>query len=120
MILNENQLAGQALVDEMRRICERYGYELYTAYNMQFSEGGKLYPTLKVYPIDSKSYSPEIYYEDDDVFGNKPRFSIQTTSYGSLDIDEYAKFIIDCRSAYQLVKDLEEIDLSLLPVRKKY
>lgn len=50
-------------------------------------------------PYESGCYLPKIYYNED-VFGEKtPDFSIQTTSYGALNSEEFQKFIADQNEA---------------------
>lgn len=54
------------------------------------------------------SYLPKIYYNED-VFGEKaPDFSIQTTSYGALNSEEFQKFIANQNEALEVVAVLKK------------
>lgn len=59
-------------------------------------------------PYEDGRYLPSIYY-DVDVFGRKaPDFKIQTTSYGSLNADEFQKFIAAQNEALEVVATLKK------------
>ena len=59
-------------------------------------------------PYESGCYLPKIYYNED-VFGEKaPDFSIQTTSYGALNSEEFQKFIADQSEALEVVATLKK------------
>ena len=59
-------------------------------------------------PYESGCYLPKIYYNED-VFGEKaPDFSIQTTSYGALNSEEFQKFIADQNEALEVVETLKK------------
>lgn len=59
-------------------------------------------------PYESGCHLPKIYYNVD-VFGEKaPDFSIQTTSYGALNSEEFQKFIADQNEALEVVETLKK------------
>lgn len=59
-------------------------------------------------PYESGCYLPKIYYNED-VFGEKaPDFSIQTTSYGALNSEEFQRFIADQNEALEVVEALKK------------
>lgn len=59
-------------------------------------------------PYESGCYLPKIYYNED-VFGEKtPDFSIQTTSYGALNSEEFQKFIADQNEALEVVETMKK------------
>lgn len=55
---------------------------------------------------DETRYVPEINYRDGYWDHKEPRFAIQTTSYGSLEADEYVKFLEAQQEALEVVKVL--------------
>ena len=52
------------------------------------------------------NYLPEIYYHDDFFGESKPRFEIQTTSYGALSAEEIKKVIAGYNEALEAVEIL--------------
>lgn len=54
------------------------------------------------------SYIPEIYTEYENGYGEPTGFKIQTTSYGSLDAEEFAEFLKEQNEALEVVKILTE------------
>lgn len=75
-------------------------------------------PRLEITPNREKEYVPEIYYEDIDFsFGEEefaPHWTIQTTSYGALAMEDIKLFIEAYQNARVLVALLNEIDISKL------
>lgn len=70
-------------------------------------------------PYESGCYLPKIYYNED-VFGEKaPDFSIQTTSYGALNSEEFQKFIADQNEALEVVETLKKELLQQAPRPEK-
>ena len=53
----------------------------------------------------ASKYAPEIYF-DDCIFGGNEKFRIQTTSYGSLEINEFKEFIKAQNEAVEIVEIL--------------
>ena len=72
-------------------------------------EDGSVYKRISVevsYEDRHENYIPKIYY-DDDFFGErKPRFTIETTSYGDMGVDEIAKVIAGYKEAVEAVEIL--------------
>lgn len=90
------------LAQDMQSICKNYGYELYYAY----VDSGIL--QLSVYAIDRKSYHPEVYIQPD--WGStEVKYRIQTTSYGSIDLEEYYDFLESCNDAYNMCQELQQL-----------
>lgn len=59
-------------------------------------------------PYEDGCYLPKIYYTES-VFGDKaPDFTVQTTSYGALNADEFQKFIADQNEALEVVATLKK------------
>lgn len=70
-------------------------------------------------PYESGCYLPKIYYNED-VFGEKtPDFSIQTTSYGALNSEEFQKFIADQNEALEVVETLKKSCCNKHPAPKR-
>ena len=60
--------------------------------------------SLPYTPGGRRSYLPEINYYDGFMGREKPRFKIQTPSFGALEIEEFKKFL----EAYQTALDVAE------------
>ena len=84
---------------------ELYGVEVCKTFDESWEE-----PFLRiyVYPLDRDSYTPHIYFEDGYCDGCKPHFTVQTTSYGSLRADEFAKFMEANQQAMEVVAFLDK------------
>ena len=64
--------------------------------------------TMKLSYIRAFHYAPEIYTEYEKGYGKPTGFKIQTTSYGSLDAEEFAEFLKEQNEALEVVKILTE------------
>ena len=64
--------------------------------------------TVNLVSIHHASYAPEIYTEYERGYGKPTGFKIQTTSYGSLDAEEFAEFLKEQNEALEVVKILTE------------
>lgn len=64
--------------------------------------------TINLVAIHPASYTPEIYTEYEKGYGKPTGFKIQTTSYGSLDAEEFAEFLKEQNEALEVVKILTE------------
>lgn len=90
-----------ALEDELtqaEKICKSYGYnaEFWIDYKKKLIHGD-------IYTA-KREYAPRIYIEDEKKFG----IEIQTSSYGSLNIDEFIKFKWEMDDALKLAQELEK------------
>lgn len=88
------------LEDELKqaeKICKAHGYksEFFIDYEKKLVHGDIYEP--------KNDYSSRIYIEDEKRFD----VEIQTASYGSLTIDEYRKFYINCGNALDLAQELK-------------
>lgn len=82
-------------------------YEVYV-YDAVYADGRTRHSISVTEPHESGCYLPKIYYNED-VFGEKaPDFSIQTTSYGALNSEEFQKFISDQSEALEVVATLKK------------
>lgn len=63
---------------------------------------------INLSPIRPLHYTPEIYTEYENGYGKPTGFKIQTTSYGSLDAEEFAEFLKEQNEALEVVKILTE------------
>lgn len=98
---------------KLKSIANKYGYNADESYIRSW---GEAYIQLRP---KSDDFHPEVYYRSD-YFGKKvSMFEIQTTSYGSMGINEYEKFMKACNDAYNMVKELQKVDLSKLPKEPK-
>ena len=64
--------------------------------------------TINLLPIRPLRYTPEIYTEYENGYGKPTGFKIQTTSYGSLNANEFAEFLKEQHEALEVVKILTE------------
>lgn len=64
--------------------------------------------TINLVPINHPRYTPEIYTEYENGYGKPTGFKILTTSYGSLDAEEFAEFLEAQHEALEVVKILME------------
>lgn len=101
---------SNSTVSRIESLCKAYGYKLMYAYNVQYKDGGRKYLSMNIVPDGSNKYAPTI-----SVDRKSLEVMIQTTSYGSLNIAEYEKFIEACDNAYNLAVGLSEIDFDKLP-----
>lgn len=92
--------------NKMKSICDKYGYELGLAYWANYDDAVvHIRPRGEYYP---EVYPPETWMD------KKEPWKIMTTSYGSLSIDEFEKFNEANNRAYNMVKELSNIDLTTL------
>lgn len=88
-------------------ICKKYGYELTPLCYVEEGKTGKKYINFGIMMPGRDSYLPEISY-------SRNRFLIQTTAYGSLELNEYTNFIKAATAAQKMVEELSKIDLTKL------
>lgn len=98
---------NNATYKQMKSICDRYGYELGLAYWANYNEA-----RITIRPAGDE-YLPQVYPPTVRV-GKEEPWKVQTTSYGSLSIDEFDKFVEDNKRAYDMIKELSKIDLTTL------
>lgn len=86
-------------LNEAEKICKSYGYvgEFYIDYKKKLVHGSIHEPR--------NGYLPKIYIRDEHDFG----IEIQTTSYGSLNLDEYNEFLNAHKKAMNFAVDLDRI-----------
>lgn len=65
-----------------------------------------IYVNHKDWKVARENYIPEIYYKNDFFGERKPRFEIQTTSYGAMDTEEIQKVIKGYQEAIEAVEIL--------------
>ncbi len=93
---------------KMKAICDKYGYELGLAYWANYGDA-----VINIKPSNVSKYIPEVYPPQIYVGKDEP-WRVMTTSYGSLSIDEFAKFVADNKRAYDMIEELSKIDLTTL------
>jgi ribosomal protein S16 len=106
-----NMIKNDPAFKKFKGIVNKYGYEVHHAMNRTYSNGDILHE-VGIYNPKRDRYTPDIYF---DSFNDKPKFQIQTTSYGALDEKEYKLFIDACNRAYNLIVELNKFDLDTLP-----
>lgn len=110
----DSLMRDNATFKKIDSICKKYGYELYDAYVKVYEKSGNKYPRVSIRKV--QKFHPEIYYNNSLLDKKVNYFSIQTTSYGSLEKEEYEEFLKGCQDAYNLVSELEKIDLETLAI----
>lgn len=89
-------------------VCNEYGYRCTVPYITSYG-----YLDISFQPRDR--YASDIYWKKvrngEFLEGN---FTINTSSFGSLKLDEYREFLSCCEKAYKLCEELERIDLTTL------
>lgn len=113
-----NQSQESDFIKDLKFHCIMYGYELKHCY-VEVSESGyerfEFYMTEK----DYKSYTPEIYVRT--TFGrktkemDKPKFEVQTTSYGALNEEEMKEFMNAMNDGWKFQQYLNNLDWSKCP-----
>lgn len=91
-----------------RKAVKKFGYDVGSSWFVK----GLL--RLGVTADDSRDYQPTIYISRE-WNSDKLKFRIQTTSFGSLDSDEYEEFINVCNMAYGAVSFMKSYDYSKFP-----
>ena len=93
---------------KMKAICEKYGYTIGLAYWANYDDA-----FINIRPHGDNEYAPEVY-PPQVWIGKKEPWKIMTTSYGSLSIDDFEKFNEANNRAYNMIKELSNIDLTTL------
>lgn len=99
---------------KMKNIADKYGYFISSA----FIQNNKVH--INIYKCNGKRFIPDVYFKSSTLDKPTSEFRIMTTSYGSLNMDDYEKFIKCVNNAYNMVSELEKIDTSKLPNSDKY
>lgn len=94
-------------------ICKKYGYRLVPCCYVETLASGAPSITFGIVPPPSSSYLPEIFYYGFGFNGVKT-FRIQTSSYGSLELDEHQKWLDAQIGAHKMVAELAALDLTTL------
>lgn len=92
-------------------ICSKYGYKPNAICCVEVRDGGKLDVDFGVVPSPTNRYLPEVYYLE---YGKDKSFKIQTSSFGSLDLEEHKKWMESQVYAHKLVEELSQLDLTTL------
>lgn len=104
-------MQDNATYKKAKSIAEKYGYIIDPHCYVEVFNNGHKWINFRVRGKDR--YDPEIYY--DAPFGQQEyKFRIQTTSYGSLELDEYEQFLKKVTAAYDMVKELTKLDFYTL------
>lgn len=106
---------------EIIDIANKYGYEVTSCYASQYRDGGKVYHYLGFSPRER--LSPNVYFNEESHRSEKSgldRFEINHSAFGSVNVQEEKEFISKVQSAIQMCVELNEVDLSGLPVLRKF
>ena len=116
-INEKEELINDEVFMKMQKIAEKYGYQFYTAIN-RVHDTGFIMPYAVVNPKDNDSYHPGVSYCEEGFMTGKYRWEIDTVSYGSLEPEEYEKFMKETMDAYNFVKEISEISQENWPAIK--
>lgn len=108
-VLNNNETYVK-----MRNIADKYGYFISSA----FIHNNRV--EINIYKCCGKRFIPDVYFNSSTLDNPTSEFRIMTTSYGSLNMDDYEEFIQCVNNAYNMVSELEKIDTSKLPNLDNY
>lgn len=98
----------------MKNIADKYGYFISSAFIQNNRVG------INIYKCCGNRFIPDVYFNSANLDNPISEFRIMTTSYGSLNMDDYEKFIKCVNNAYNMVSELEKIDTSKLPNLDNY
>lgn len=93
---------------KMKSICDKYGYELGLAYWANYGDA-----VINIKPSNVNKYIPEVYPPQIYV-GKQTPWKVNTTAYGALSLDEFAKFVEGNKRAYNMIEELSKIDFTTL------
>lgn len=102
-------------------IANKYGYVVTSCYASQYREGGKVYHYLGFSPREKPS--PDVYFDENSYRQEKSgldRFKINHSAFGSATIQEEEEFISKVQAAIKMCRELNEVDLSGLPVSREF
>lgn len=120
----KKEIENNPIAKKIKSIATKYGYEVSgLVFLRAYSQDSKYRSlNLNIRP-KSRDYHPDVYISDSiDKNGNgidNLEFSIQTTSYGSIEVDEYQEFLKSCEDAYKMMSEIKKLDLSKLTVYVK-
>lgn len=106
---------------EIIDIANKYGYVVTSCYASQYREGGKVYHYLGFSPREKPS--PDVYFDENSYRQEKSgldRFKINHSAFGSVDVQEEEEFISRVQAAIKMCRELNEVDLSGLPVSREF
>lgn len=116
-ITSYDEMRVHPTFQKAKEICDKYGYELHVMVNEVYAYGGN-YAKLHLANKLENKYGPHIYLTDVAAFRTGEQdwqYHIDTVSHGALTFEEYEKFLKATADAYELAKQLKEIDIADWP-----
>lgn len=116
-IKNYDEMRAHPVFQRVKDLCDQYGYELHILANEVYSYGGNYAKLHMAGKIENK-YAPHIYLTDVAAFKTGAQdwqYHIDTVSHGALTFEEYKKFLKATADAYELAKQLKEINIADWP-----
>lgn len=107
----KKDMQSNSTYKKAKSIVEKYGYEIDPYCFVDVRKGNKF---IKFNVEGNERFDPEIHFQRKSWGEDGYEFKIQTTSYGSLTIEEYATFLVRVTAAYNMVKELDKLDLFTL------
>ena len=98
-----------------KSIVEKHGYEIDPHCYVTVYPSGDKYIHFNVRGKDR--YDPDIYYNNQ--YESDYEFTIQTTSYGALNLEDHSKFMERVTEAHKMVEELSKLDMYSLYEYKK-
>ena len=105
------RMKDNATFKELDKLCSAHGYQVHHAI-AEKRKNGTINLDIRI-NAPRGTYHSDIYY--DVKWGeSKGEFTAQTTSYGALNVEEYGKFLKGCQDTYEVIKTLNQMDLTTL------
>lgn len=110
----KQEIRNNPVNKKIKQIANKYGYNAGETFLYWY---GGIHCTIT--SKDYNDYHPDVYVDNDLSDSETIEFSIQTVSYGSLNLDEYSEFISCCNDAYNMMQELSKLNFSKLAKEPK-
>ena len=105
----KQEIINNPVNKKIKQIAEKYGYAAKETFLYWY---GGIHCSIS--PKDYNDFHPEVSISSDLDDDSVVEYRIQTTSYGALSLDDYKEFLKCCDDAYNMMKEISELDLTKL------
>lgn len=105
----KQEIKNNSVNKKIKQIADKYGYVAKETFLYWY---GGIHCSIS--PKDYNDFHPEVTISSDLDDDSVVEYRIQTTSYGSLSLDDYKEFLKCCDDAYNMMKEISELDLTKL------
>ena len=105
----KQEIKNNSVNKKIKQIADKYGYVAKETFLYWY---GGIH--CNIAPKDHTDFHPEVYISTDLDDDSVVEYRIQTTSYGALSLDAYKEFFKCCDDAYNMMKEISELDLTKL------